>query len=538
VFAVTQLTGDDEGGADSPEELGNEFMAALEDEDVLGLVDLLLPGERELVREPLETLVHDLARLDVLSDDATLADVAGLDIEIEGESVSVEATNVDDIANVSLDGEITATVDGQSLPLGEVVVEQAGDANVAALDATDTTPLGVRFAAVEEDGRWYVSMFFTIAEQARTSSTGELPPIPQAGIEPIGGATPEDAIDNVLDGVEDLDLQQIIGALNPGEAAALQRYAPLFLDDANAQLTTVPLTLDVTDAEYTVTGDGDRRHAVVDVLAMEGDLDGEAFEMEFVDGCARVTVGDTTQDSCELADAGTTGSGEAVVDMFEDPAVQEFLGVLEDVFGDLELPGLTLVRADGEWYISPLGTVFDQLLAVTGAVDRDELDQLIATGPPALDALGAWLFGATGPVVVDGEPEPVPGSVPPATVAGADPTSQCYELADGEAAAACFQTLIAAGTVDPATLPAELGHPECGVAAAYWEGYGLLGDEEFFALVDAARPCFLDLVARGEIEEWQLGYEYTKPECFEGRNWYAVFDDPAYDERFTACVGA
>ncbi len=35
----------------------------------------------------------------------------------------------------------------------------------------------------------------------------------------------------------------------------------------------------------------------------------------------------------------------------------------------------------------------------------------------------------------------------------------------------------------------------------------------------------------------ELPTEIAKLECFEGRNWYNVFNDPAYDERYYACVG-
>ena len=47
VFAVTQMAGDNEGGAASPEELGDAVMESIAQEDFLGVIDLLLPGERE-----------------------------------------------------------------------------------------------------------------------------------------------------------------------------------------------------------------------------------------------------------------------------------------------------------------------------------------------------------------------------------------------------------------------------------------------------------------------------------------------------------
>ena len=43
-------------------------------------------------------------------------------------------------------------------------------------------------------------------------------------------------MDNLLEGLEALDLTRVVAALNPNEFQALQRYAPLFLADAQASL--------------------------------------------------------------------------------------------------------------------------------------------------------------------------------------------------------------------------------------------------------------------------------------------------------------
>ena len=39
-------------------------------------------------------------------------------------------------------------------------------------------------------------------------------------------------MDNLVNAAAGLDLAKVIGALNPNEFEALQRYAPLFIDDA------------------------------------------------------------------------------------------------------------------------------------------------------------------------------------------------------------------------------------------------------------------------------------------------------------------
>ncbi len=87
---------------------------------------------------------------------------------------------------------------------------------------------------MRKDGRWYLSAFYSIAETMRHDA-GD-PDIPTAGVALNGGDSPEAAMDHMLDAVAGLDLDKVIGALNPDEFEALQRYAPLFTDDAQQAL--------------------------------------------------------------------------------------------------------------------------------------------------------------------------------------------------------------------------------------------------------------------------------------------------------------
>ena len=88
VFAVSRFTGAAAGGAASPSELGTALFTAIDNEDVLGVTDLLLPGERDLFRQPMIDLVSELSRLEVLAPEADLANIAGVDITLGGTSVT------------------------------------------------------------------------------------------------------------------------------------------------------------------------------------------------------------------------------------------------------------------------------------------------------------------------------------------------------------------------------------------------------------------------------------------------------------------
>jgi hypothetical protein len=390
VFGVTRLVSDSGGGgAATPEEAGLALLTALENEDVLGVMDVLLPGERETLKDPLVELTDELSRIEVLSPDASLADVAGVDIELQDERVQVEETNVDDIVNLEISARGTGTIDGEQLPIGDFVADNLpDDTALSDLDASgepdqelETLPV----TAVEQDGRWYLSVFHSIAENARRSAE-EPVDIPAEGVTPVGGDRPEDAVDAFLDGVQKLDLEPIIASLNPDEFQALQRYAPIFLDDAQAELDQAVadegVTVKIADPEYTVSGSGDTRSLSIDYLRVDVTADEETVGVEYEDGCWKVSGGDENVNSCDLA-----GDTSTLDEMFDDPEpVKVLLNTLQDAFSDYENPGFIVKQVDGQWYLSPFATVSEQLLAGLRALDREEIETISEDASDAFES--------------------------------------------------------------------------------------------------------------------------------------------------------
>ena len=262
------------------------MLDAIENEDVLGILDLLMPGEREVFKQPAIDFVSELSRLEVLSPAADLAKIEGVDLAITDGAVEAVETNVDDITNLRLTGEINAEVDGEAFPIGDLILDVGpDDVDLSELDESTSTELDIPLTAVEVDGRWYLSVFFTAAEQARVERRPAARH-PRERDRAVGWRTPGGRARRAARRPRDSSISAaVIAALNPGEAAALQRYAPLFIDDAQSMLDEAPIELDFKQAEYTVTGDGSRRHASIDVLVVEGSVDGTAFEFEYADGC-------------------------------------------------------------------------------------------------------------------------------------------------------------------------------------------------------------------------------------------------------------
>jgi hypothetical protein len=569
VFAVQQYSGAGAGGAASPGELGAELMTAIEHEDVLGMVDTLLPGERDVMRDPLVELVSELTRLDVLSDGADLSSIAGFDVELDGEAVTARGTNVDDIVNVDMRAEATVTVDGSVVPLGELVTDNMEPADVTEMRdtvETSTEDFDVTLTAVEQDGQWYFSLFHTVAEQLRGQSE-PMPDVPVEGIGAAGADSPEAAFDQMLDDFVTLDVPGLIRGLNPGEAAALQRYAPLFLDEVDAAIAELPgFQISVDSRDIRVEGDGDTRTVFVDAMALSGSFgdtgDQVRFQVGFEGDCVHASVeGDAIEsDEFEECVGSLAAQPELEAALEEAPEVAELVAAVEAAFADIEPVGLELRQYEGGWYVSPMATGTEALLKFLRALDRQEVDQLIELGAASAEqfldlALGGMLgvdegwseypiddlssgqyssdesYSSDVSFGVDTDP----------SVAESDERTweRCYEEADADDAVACFQQYIATGEIDEAFIPVALRYPECGYAEVSWsDELYYMSDAEFMAAADAARPCFMALLEAGSIEEYELPYEITRPECFEGRNWYATFDDADYDDRYWACIEA
>ncbi len=365
-LAVNAFT--DDGGADSPEAAVQAMFDAVADEDVLGVMDTLLPGEQRSLREPIEDIVAELRRLEILSDDADLAEVQG--VEVEFRDLTFETDEVaNGLAVVELTGgTIEGGADLAELPIGDLLLDLGFDGEQPTGEHRATEPVGegLRLATVEEDGRWYVSLWFSIAEGARASAGAPAPDL-AAAIEPTGSASPEDVFDDLLAAAGRLDLAGMLAMLPPGEARALHVYAPLFLDDAQAELDALRdeagFSLTVEEAAYEVERDGDRATVVPTMLSVRAEADDEEVSLAIDGECARVEVDGDEQDFCQ---------GDSVELLDE-------LG-LAQLAGSSELPvGIEVVEEDGRWYLSPTATVLRPILAALASLEANDIRELVET---------------------------------------------------------------------------------------------------------------------------------------------------------------
>jgi hypothetical protein len=147
------------------------------------------------------------------------------------------------------------------------------------------------------------------------------------------------------------NLEQLIALTPPQEMRALHDYAPLFLTgarEATSQLKdNTGLVITITRLDLDPSGDGDRRSVAVTGFAAHVESNDGSGDVDFDGKCFTVT-GDLAKDLPNGTQKSCTGDIS--------PAVAD-LG-LDDLAGRVGQPlTITVVKEDGKWYVSPIGTV-------------------------------------------------------------------------------------------------------------------------------------------------------------------------------------
>ena len=144
----------------------------------------------------------------------------GLDVSFADVDLVTESLD-DGLAVVTLaGGSASWTFDPAAFPLGADLRDALADELAVTTDAASFAELDepLRLATVERDGRWYVSVSYTVAEYARRASGLELPATPLTA---VGADSPEAAADEFYSNLVSLDLAGVLASAAPGEGDAV-----------------------------------------------------------------------------------------------------------------------------------------------------------------------------------------------------------------------------------------------------------------------------------------------------------------------------
>jgi len=267
----------DVAGADSPDAAVSEMVAAIENTDVLGAIDLLDPVEVPALRAALDQGRTAAEQVGLISSQMSLDRLQGIGIDVADLSLSAEELAPDLAVVTPVAGSITARFDPQAFPFGSDVAAAIGsETQVAEATAELGSDLdAVRIATVKRDGRWFVSLQYSIAESARQAGDEPFPTEPP--VVPVGAATPEEAATAFYTSLVGRDAAALATSFAPGEGDALLRYAPLWVpamqasfDDSAAMGVPTSVMSGLTVA---VDGGGERRTVQPTGYTLDGTID-------------------------------------------------------------------------------------------------------------------------------------------------------------------------------------------------------------------------------------------------------------------------
>ncbi len=511
-FAVTRALAEP-AGAQSPEEAVAQLFEAVDNDDLLGLTEAMLPSEREALIDPTVDLFAELERLEILDADIDLesrtdeAGSDGLDFSVTGLDFTTVVVG-EGIVNVRLNaGVVSVSGDIGDLPFGDRAAAEIGEENMS--EAIDeeivdfATEEDAQFTVVEEDGSWYISLWYSVAEAAREEA-GEPAPNFGAGVVPAGGDSPEDALQVMMDAAVALDAEGVIAAMDPAEFRALYDYAPLFLDDADAAAADFRQMLADEGIVYSLdrldlSSSDVRGRTVVSVngFAASATVEGEAMSIDFDGNCATFIRGSEIDEQCidDLRDEMSDSQfGDAYIDFVSGSSY-----------------GVTVVERDGSWYVSGFPTIigaYTDLLASLEPQDIEDLTDFFGGSLEDAFELGDPLFGElTGGTDPFGDFEPIIENPSieepvfedfPEDEEGYDPfgadeeASAEIELADEDAALFPSGWVVFASDKDFAYFAGTTGIPAVSYTTGYFDGGPSILVERFDASAEQLNAGMVD----------------------------------------------
>ncbi|MGH2726673.1 MAG: hypothetical protein ACRDKS_06825, partial [Actinomycetota bacterium] len=349
------------GGAQTPVAAVRRLFDALEEEDVIGILETLLPSERRMLAEPIQDVAEELGRLEILNGGLDLSNLNGLDFEFYDLGfASTELTPDLSVVEVS-----KGRARYRFAPVGGLVGNFLRDALPdealgVSQGSTDLSDGESVFAVVRDGGDWYVSIWYSVAENSRRDAQRALP-VFGAGVPARGAATPEAAVDQLIRAAASFDVRRLIELTPPEEARALHDYAQIFIHEAEAGAAQARKDFrgKVTALELSSRIDGDRAVVKVDDIAFRYQIPELDASVTYDGECVVFHLaGEPPERDC--------GAGVG-------PALPFFLPPVDVPQADI---GFAVVREGGAWYVSPTGTLLEGMVGILKAMTMSDLEAI------------------------------------------------------------------------------------------------------------------------------------------------------------------
>ena len=383
------LGASNDGGAATPEEAVSTFVSALENEDLLGVIDMTLPEEVGQLRSAVDSVTADAKRVGLLADGFDASGVQGVDVSVDDLALDTEFLEGGLAKVTATSGTVNATFDPQAFPFGDKVRAVLGDTlHVGTTSGTfGNADLNASLMTIERGGRWYVSLEYTLAEYVRQASGWEV-----AGAvtrTPVGFDSPDQAVTGFYDRLASLDLGAAMDTFAPGEDA-MAWLAQGWLADAQAAIEQGRLngwTVGISGLTYDTTGTGD--HLTLKPLTFK------------IEGTVPQHYASIASPALPTVVNAFDGSGFTLLPPGQVPATIEGLD-FTDMFPEVEGGNYNFTTADADGTIKPL--VFPSVPPASPQPFSFERADSCTTfrGAGAADAIFGFISSSPAATKVDG----------------------------------------------------------------------------------------------------------------------------------------
>jgi len=379
-------------GAETPSEAANTMLAAVQQGDVVGMMDSLAPAESAVLSDMVTDYVDELKRLEILDSSADPEKLSGVTMEATEELVfdDKRAKKINDHVTMAAltDGTIRFSSDFDQIPLAkkfkDAVIDPQDQAELEAESPSGTLDIGevvqrggepIYIATVNVDGEWYPSLFYTIAYYALQDAGEQWP---SSSTPAVGADSPNAAVKKLIEGVRTSDLQKVIEVLPPDEMGVLHDLGPLLIEKAGPPRPPLPFEVTKLETDEESVSGGTR--LTLRELEVVINDDGVTRQISVTkDGdCYTVQADGRSQRLCanDLADRMRAD----VPSDIPPQAVEPIIEVVQNLF--TKSLGVVTVEVDGQHYVSPLRTYGDLGLTVLKSIEPHHVQALLdAIGP-------------------------------------------------------------------------------------------------------------------------------------------------------------
>ncbi|MGH3434826.1 MAG: flagellar basal body protein FliL [Thermocrispum sp.] len=377
-------------GAASPGEAADTLMTAVQDGDVIGMMDSLAPAEASVLSDMVADYVAELKRIEVLDPSADPENLTGIDIEATEELVFDDgrAKKVNDHVTMAAltDGTLQLSGKFSEIPLAksfkDALIPPRAQAQLDQRSPNETLDIGamvaktsqpIYIATVEVDGEWYPSLFHTIAHYALERSGEQWP---ATATPAVGASSPNEAVNALVEAIRTTDMQRAIELMPPDEMAALHDLGPLLIEKVNAQPESqqdLPFELVKLETDEEEVSGGTRLTLRSLEVRITGGSGPSTMSLAKTGDCYTMTTDGQSQQMCaaDLAEQVRQEAGSHIPPQAVEPIIE-----IVQAFYTKSL-GVVTTEVDGKHYVSPLRTYSDVGLTLLKSIEPEHIRALI-----------------------------------------------------------------------------------------------------------------------------------------------------------------